>query len=210
MKKNNWLLLVIVLNLVLTFSSSHLLDLNRLTFDFYSSFLEENQVEDFINTQKKWEWLGYVIMPFVILLRSSLVAVCLSVGLFFYDIQNKIKFKDFFKVAILGEFVILSVGIVKLLYFLYIKVDYTLQDVQQYYPLSYINFLDVSKMEPWLIYPLQTINLFEIAYFFVLVYGVHKLLKNNFWKSFEITAASYGSGLTIWLGLVMFLVLNLT
>lgn len=210
MKKNNWILFVIVLNLVLTFSSSHLLDLNRLTFDFYSSFLEENQVEDFINTQKKWEWLGYVIIPVVILLRSSLVAVCLSVGLFFYDIQSKIKFKDFFKVAILGEFVILSVGIVKLLYFLYIKVDYTLQDVQQYYPLSYINFLDIKNLEPWLIYPLQTINLFEIAYFFVLVYGVHKLLKNNYWKSFEITAASYGTGLVIWLGLVMFLILNLT
>lgn len=85
-----------------------------------------------------------------------------------------------------------------------------MQDIQQFYPLSYINFLDIENIEPWLIYPLQTINLFEIAYFFVLVYGVHKLLKNNYWKSFEITAASYGTGLVIWLGLVMFLTLNLT
>ena len=82
--------------------------------------------------------------------------------------------------------------------------------MQQYYPLSYINFLDLEKIQPWLIYPLKTINLFEIAYFFVLVYGLWKLLKNKFSKSLEIVAVSYGSGLVIWLGLVMFLTLNMS
>jgi hypothetical protein len=83
-------------------------------------------------------------------------------------------------------------------------------DIQQFYPLSYTNFLDVSTLEPWLVYPLQTINLFEIGYFFVLVYGTHKLLKNKYAKSFEMVAVSYGTGLLIWIGLAMFLTLNLS
>jgi hypothetical protein len=36
------------------------------------------------------------------------------------------------------------------------------------------------------------------------------LLKNKYIKSFEIIAISYGLGLTIWLGLVMFLTLNVS
>jgi len=106
--------------------------------------------------------------------------------------------------------VLVLVGLFKFGYFYFIKTGYTFQDLQQYYPLSYINFLDLSKLQPWLIYPLQTINLFEVAYFFVLVYGLWKLLKNNYWKSFEIVAVSYGTGLFIWIGFVMFLILNLT
>ncbi len=120
------------------------------------------------------------------------------------------KFKDFFKIALFGEFVLLFVGVFKLLYFLLIKTDYDLLDLQRYYPLSLINFADIDNLEPWLVYPIQTINLFEVIYFLVLVYGMHKLLKNNYWRDFEITAVSYGIGLLIWLGLVTFLTLNMT
>jgi hypothetical protein len=136
--------------------------------------------------------------------------MCLSVGLFFYDSENNIKYKKLLNVALLGEFILASVGYVKFFYFTLVNTNYSLVDIQQFYPLSFINFLDVENLEPWLVYPLQTVNLFEITYFFVLVYGMHKLLKNNYWKSFEITAASYGTGLLIWLGFVMFLMLNIS
>lgn len=190
--------------------SKKLLNIDELVINYHSNQFTQQQIADYLANQKKWEWLGYVIIPIIILLRSSLVATCLSIGMFFYNMEHKLKFKQFFKVALLGEFVLVLVGFVKLGYFLFIKTDYTLQDIQQYYPLSYINFLDIKNLEPWLIYPLQTINVFEVAYFFVLVYGLHKLLKNNYWKSFEITAASYGTGLAIWIGLVMFLTLNMS
>lgn len=136
----------------------------------------------------------------------------LSVGTFIYYINEDIhpNFKDFFGIALRGEFVLVLVGYFKFFYFYFIKTDYTLLDLQQFYPLSYTNFLDLTKIQPWLVYPLQTINLFEITYFFVLVWGMWKLLKNNYWKSFEITAVIYGTGLLIWIGLVMFLNLNLS
>lgn len=109
-----------------------------------------------------------------------------------------------------GEFLLALVGFSKFLYFYFIKIDFTLLELKQFYPFSYTNLLDLSNIEPWLIYPLQTINLFEIGYFFVLVYGLHKLINNKYAKSFEIVAISYGAGLAIWLGLVMFLTLNIS
>ncbi len=212
MKINNFSLffLLLVFNLLIVFFTNYLLNTEDLLINFYSEQLAKDQLEQLLENQQKWAWLGYAILPLLILIRVSLVSFCLSIGLFLYDIENKIQFKQFFRIALVGEFVLVFVGVFKLIYFYFFKIEFTLQELQQFYPLSYINFLDVENLEPWLVYPLQTINLFEIMYFFVLVYGMHKLLKNNYWKSFEITAASYGTGLLIWLGLVMFLTLNIS
>lgn len=203
-------LLIIVLVLVSTFLFNYLLNIDGLIYNFYSEKLAQAQIEELLENQKKWSWINYLIMPILILLRTILVAFCIEVGVFFYNIENKIKFKEIFRIALLGEFVLILVGLSKVVYFYFIDTTYTLEDLQQFYPFSYINFLNIDNLEPWLIYPLQTINLFEVAYFFVLVNGLHKLLKNKYIKSFEIIAISYGLGLTIWLGLVMFLTLNVS
>lgn len=210
MKNFQLFFLMVFLSLIIIFLSQSFLNSEELTYNFYAEQLAHDQIEKLLETQKKWEWVSYAIIPLIVLIRSSLVAICLSVGLFFYDDENEYEFKKLLNITLRGELVLGFVGYIKLMYFAFIKTDYTLKDIQQYYPLSYTNFLDLDKIESWLIYPLQTINLFEIAYFFVLVYGLYELLKNNFWRSFEITAVSYGIGLIIWLGLVSFLTLNYT
>jgi len=204
------LFFISILLIVSILLSKYFLRTEELLNNFYAEQLTKDQVEKLTAGKKKWDWLVYLISPLLILMRSSLVALCLSVGMFFYDIENKIPFKKFFRVAIFGEIILLLVGYFKFGYFYLVKTNYTLEDIQEYYPLSYINFLDIDKIQPWLVYPLQSINLFEITYFFVLVYGMYKLLKNKYFKSFEITAISYGTGLIIWFGLVMFLTLNFT
>jgi hypothetical protein len=208
MKSRFLLIALIFLNIISIVLSNYFLGIDKLSYNELIESLAKEQVEQIVNNQNKWSWVGYAIIPLLILLRTSLVTLCISIGLFFYDIENKIKFKQLFRIALIGEFVLISVGIFKLIYFYFVKKDYTLLDIQQFYPLSYTNFLNLTKIEPWLIYPLQTINLFEIGYFFVLVYGLHNLLKNRYVKSFEIVAVSYRTELIIWLGLVTFLTLN--
>jgi hypothetical protein len=210
--KNNYKYFTIIclLYLVQTFLINFFLDIYNLYYSYYSDQFSQEHVNQLLENKEEWSWVGYIILPLLIFFRTSLVSLCLSIGMFFYDTENKIKFKNLYRISLLGEFVLLLVGFSKLFFFYFIKTNFTLQDLQQFYPLSYANFLDFTKIEPWLIHPLQTINLFEIGYFFVLVYGLHKLLKNKYAKSFEIVAASYGTGLFIWLGLVMFLTLNIS
>ncbi|MCH3883483.1 hypothetical protein [Tenacibaculum aquimarinum] len=195
--------------LLITILSKKMIN-DELIISHFSDLFSIEQIESYIESQKKREWLMFLFPPLIILIRSSLVAICLNIGLFFYDTENETKFKQLFRVALLGEFIFVLVGYFKFYYFVFIKTEYTLQNLQQFYPFSYTNFLDLNKIAPWLVYPLQTINLFEIGYFFVLVYGLHKLLKNKYAKSFEIVAVSYGTGLLIWLGLVSFLTLNIS
>lgn len=209
-KSNMLFLIVVLLSVFTTILIKYLLGIDKLYYNYYSEKLVQEQVENIIVLKNKWEWIGYVIIPLLVLIRTNLVALCLSIGMFCYNMEHPYKFKQFFRITLLGEFVLVLVGFFKLGYFYFVKTDYNLLDLQQYFPLSYINFLDIDNIEPWLIYPLQTINLFEIAYFFVLAYGLWKLLKNNFSKSLEIAAVSYGSGLVVWLGIVMFFTLNMS
>ncbi len=210
MKTKYYFLTVVFINLFIVLVSTIFFDLDEMIFNNLSEQLAQEQIEKIIESQQKWQWVGYAVIPIVVLIRSSLVALCLSVGTFFYNMDHSYKFKQFFRIALIGEFVLVLVGFFKLAYFYFIKTEYTLQDIQQYYPLSYIIFFDIEKLQPWLVYPLQTINLFEITYFFVLVYGLWKLMKNKYLKSLEIVAISYGSGLLIWIGLIMFVTLNFT
>jgi hypothetical protein len=209
-KLNNLLLTLLVISFVFTGNlvQQYGLSLEDLIFDYYSENLVEGKLEQIIKNHKKWSWFGYILIPLFILLRSLLVSICLGVGSFFYDIENNIKFKEIFRVALFGEFILGSAGYFKFVYFYFFVKTYTFNDIQEYYPLSFFNLLNTENIDSWMFYPLQIVNLFEVFYFFVLVYGLHKVLKNNYWKSFEITATSYGIGLLIWIGLVMFLTLN--
>jgi len=211
-KFNNYILFlaIVVFNILIILLIKYGLGIDKLVYNFYAEQLAKDQLQKLLSAQQKWAWVGYAIIPLMVLIRSSLVALCLNIGVFFYDIERKIAFKKYFRIALMGEFVLVLVGLVKFGYFYFIKTDFTLQDLQQYYPLSYINFLDRTNLQPWLIYPLQTLNLFELAYIFVLVFGVRKLLKNTFTKSLEMVAISYGTGLLIFMGLIMFLTLNMT
>lgn len=200
---------ITIISLFSIFLFNHFINTNDIIYNFYSDLLTYQQLEQLLESQKKWYWLGYAIIPLVILFRVSLVTLCLSVGMFFYNTENQVKFKYLFKVVLLGEFIFVLLTYFKFFYFYLIKTDYTLQDIQQFYPFSYINFLTIENLEPWLVYPLQVINLFEIGYFFILVHGLCKLLKNKYWKSFEIVTVSYGTGLAIWIALIMFLTLNI-
>jgi hypothetical protein len=188
---------------------NYFINTHNIVYNHYSELLSYQQLQQLLESQEKWSWLGYAIIPLVILIRTSLVSLCLSIGVFFYYTENQVKFKQLFKITLLGDFIFVLLGYFKFSYFFFVKTNYTLQDIQQFYPLSYINFLTIENIEPWLIYPLQAINLFEIGYFFILVYGLYKLLKNEYLKSFEIVAVSYGTGMVIWVGLIMFLTLNM-
>jgi hypothetical protein len=203
-------LFVFISLLIVGFFYQYFLDTGELLHSFYAENYVQEQIEEIIEQQQKWRWLGYVTIPLFILIRTNLVALCLSTVSFFYNTENELKFKQFLRIALLGEFVWILVGVVKFGYFYWYETDFSFLDFQQYYPLSFTNYLDLETLEPWLIYPLQTINLFEVLYFFVLVAGMHKLLKENYWKSFEKVAVGYGTGLVIWLGLVMFLTLNMS
>jgi hypothetical protein len=183
---------------------------------YYNSLLEKlssEQIENLFSFQKKWQWVSYAIVPLLLLIKTTLVASVLYIGTFFFS-KAKVTFKQLWDVTIKAEFIFLAVGILKIIWFYFFQTNYTLEDLQYFFPLSAINIIGYQGLETWFVYPLQTLNLFELTYWLLLSYFVGKLAfteKDNgkpMDLGFKIVASSYGSALLLWVVAVMFFTLN--
>ncbi len=168
--------------------------------------LDVERIRQLLTFRNKWDWIGFLIIPLLILVKISLVAVCLEVGNFIIDL--KLKFKQLFKIALLGEAIFLIAALTKIIYFLLFPKNVTLEFIQTFYPLSLINMVVIEKIPAYLVYPLQLINVFELLYWIILAYLIKIYTNSSFDKSFGFVAKTYGIGLFTWVVLVVFLSIN--
>jgi hypothetical protein len=214
MDKRLLFLLLVGTVVLFGFLNSYVLINEGLYFNNFAEQLSYEQIEEMLAQGKRWEWLGYVFIPIIYLIKLSLVAACLSVGVFVAT--NRFEFRRLWGVALVAEFVFVVPIIVKILWFTFVQTDYSLKDLQFFYPLSALNFFDYKHLESWWVYPLQTLNVFEVVYWVLLAWGIKSLNQNvepllketlptELGTSLEIVLASYGVGLLLWVATVMFI-----
>jgi hypothetical protein len=74
------------------------------------------------------------------------MAAVLDIGPYFFS-KNKNTFK-LWGFVIIAEFVFLLVPIFKIIWFYFFQTNYTLEDIQYFYPLSALNIVDYKELEP--------------------------------------------------------------
>lgn len=206
----NYVLFFILLTstFLLSYLSNYTLNLDELNYNSLAEKLTTTQLKTVLNLQEKWEWVGYVAIAIFLLLKTSIIAAILDIGCFFFS--KEIKYKKLFNIVVKAEFLFLFVIIFKTLWFYIFQQDYTLEDLQYFYPLSALNIIGYQGLETWFIYPFQVLNLFEVAYWFILAYLIGKEINETTDKGLSIVISSYGVGLLIWVVGVMFLTLNMS
>jgi hypothetical protein len=155
-----------------------------------------------------FEWISFAILPFIILSKIFFTSFCVITGAILTE--TKFSFADIFQTASYSEFVfLLSQKIYTTNLFLN-KDVLTFDNVGNFFPFSLLSFFEVKNVVQWLHYPLQTINLFEVAYVLCISWLLSKQWKPNFVESLNIVIPSYGIGLLIWMVLVVFLTLQVS
>jgi len=195
--------LLILISIILT----ELLHLKELLYNSLADQLTNKQIEHFFEMQKKWQWLGYFFVPILLLIKTSLIASTLYIGTFFFS-KIPVTFKQLWGFVISAEFVFLLVPVFKIIWFYFFQTNYKLEDIQYFYPLSALNIVGYKDLEPWFIYPFQTLNLFELAYWLILAYYIGKATQTSMDLGLKIVAYSYGSALLLWVVTIMFFTLN--
>ena len=201
-------LFLIVLTSLITYFSQSLMNTEELYYSLLSEKYTYEQINKILNFQDKWQWITYLIIPLLLLIKISIIASILDVGCFFFG--KDIKYKKLFNIVVKAEFVFLLVIIFKTAWFYFFQTDYNLEDLQYFYPLSALNIIGYEGLQPWFIYPFQVLNLFELAYWVILAYLIGKELNENTDKGMSIVASSYGVILLIWVVGVMFFTLNMS
>ena len=181
-------------------------------FDFLAKDYPSSVVQSYMESQKKWWWVSYVITPIMIGIKVLLVAFCLNFVKIISEKLEQVKFRDILTIVLMAEFVFVIAGFYKFFNFYLIETDYTLETLQTYYPLSLINFKDAISTEKWLAYPLQLCNVFELFYWGILAWGIWELAekKISYQRSLGYVALTYGLGLLFWVGVVCFLILSVS
>jgi hypothetical protein len=165
---------------------------DQLTFDRISQLIEQ---------RRKWEWLGYVLFLLVILIKVYYASACIFIAALLANVP--IRWKDILRVVVTCEIVFVLASVIRLGFFLiYPPAD--MQALGNFSPLS-ISMLLGSGVPKYLLYALQTVNLFELAYCLMLAAGLMYYTKRTFTYCLAWVGRSYVPGLLIWVIFATFL-----
>ena len=142
--------------------------------------------------------LQYLTIPVYYLWVFTISGFMVWVGSFMFG--YRITYADCWKIVMIGQTVFLLAELVKIIHFLNIPDDITLDQIRAYYPLSLMSLFDYQEINSRWLYPLKALNLFEIMNWIVMIYGVHAAAGKRFNIAAWIVLTSYSLFFLIWLG----------
>lgn len=196
---------VVMLNLLILLLSQAALINEIVFFNTYSEQLTYDRAMEVFSKMKSLAWVSYIITPVLMLLKFSAISVLLYIGVFFSDLHKEITLGKIFKVVIISELVFIAASITKLLWFIFFAGNYTLDDISFFYPLSLINLFNRAEVATYWIYPLQTVNIFQILYVLILALGLSRVSSLKKEVADRVVLGTYVPAIAIWIALIMFL-----
>lgn len=142
--------------------------------------------------------IKFVSIPLVYLWKFLVIAFVIWIGCFMFG--YRVTYSQCWGVVIAAEYVFLIPEIMKILWFMFVETDPTLNDISGFYPLSLINFVDIETLDKRWAYPLRALNVFEVVYWFLLVGGIHHHARKEKRYVWIIVACSYILIFFLWLG----------
>jgi hypothetical protein len=141
--------------------------------------------------------LKYFSVPFVYLWKFTVIAFVIWIGCFMYG--YRVTYSQCWGVVIGAEFIFLVPEVLKIIWFMTVQTDPTYHEVRSFYPLSLIQLVDYDALDKAWAYPLRSLNVFEIAYCFLLVNGIHFYARKEKKTVWLIVACSYILIFLLWL-----------
>jgi hypothetical protein len=201
-----YFLLIVFIGLI-SFAISYLFLSDGIFYQSFGEKLATERIAKMIESFHKSQWLGYVFISVIVLIRVSFTATCLYSGYFIANL--KVRFRDLFKVALLADFVFVLGGLTKLVILIFFKQVSILDDLQ-FQPFSIMGLFNKDSIDPLFVYPLSLISVFELFYWLVLAWLLTRVIEQPFGSSLKIVASSYGIGMLLWILFIMFLTVNLS
>jgi hypothetical protein len=123
----------------------------------------------------------------------TLVTFCLLTGLLITS--QKISFLILFRIVLFAETAFVASTLLRLLLLAFFHNVESLGQYMAFAPLSLFNFFHAQSVPNWLVYPLQTLDVFQAFYIYLLAKGLSVYLKCSLSQSVEQVLGSYGVGL---------------
>ncbi len=141
--------------------------------------------------------LKFLSIPFVYLWKFTVIAFVVWVGCFMFG--YRVTYSQCWGVVIGAEYIFLGAEVLKIFWFMAVHTDPTLNDISAFYPFSLMHFFDYYTIDKRWAYPLRALNLFEVAYWFLLVEGIQHFARKDKKYIWIIVSCSYILIFFLWL-----------
>jgi len=139
----------------------------------------------------------FLSVPFVYLWKFTVIAFVVWIGCFMFG--YRVTYTQCWGVVIGAEYIFLIPEVLKILWFMFVQSDPTLNDISAFYPLSLMHFFDYYNIDKRWAYPLRALSLFEVAYWFLLVEGIQHYARKDKRYIWIIVSCSYILLFFLWL-----------
>jgi hypothetical protein len=175
---------------------------DKVYFNTYSEQLDHDRIVTLVHYRRRLEWIGYILIPTGLAVKLLVITISIKTGFLF--LNYKIRLRSVFHAVLVSESVFIIAQIMRII-LLYIMELNTLEDINNFYPLSVISILNTESVPGWYIYPLKMVNLFTFTYFLVLAYGLSAVSKRKPARMLLFTLSTYGVCLGFWIMLIVFM-----
>lgn len=204
-KKPEFFLFISLLYILFSVLLNEFIIKDNLYYQTLGEQLARERIEEFLEFKHKWDWIAYLIIPVILFFKFLFVALCLETGSIFQG--YKTSFKQMFHIAMFGELVFLFAQMLKTIVITLTKLE-DLNELQYIASFSLLSIMNNKNIDPWFIYPLHTINIFEIIYWLFLAFILKTLLQKEYTRMIKFVLSTYGVGLLILIAVVMFINVN--
>ena len=142
--------------------------------------------------------LQYLSIPAIYLLKFTFIAFFIWVGCFGFG--YRVTYTNCWHIVMVAEIVFVFPELVKIFWFMFFETDPDFGTVRAFYPLSLMNFFDFELVADKWHYPLKSLNLFEVLYWFFIVAGIYVKSNKIYRQSLIIGLFGYVIPFIFWLG----------
>jgi hypothetical protein len=173
---------------------------------YYNSLsgqMSDDKIEEMYKLKERLGTFSYFLVPLTTFIKILLPALCLHAVSILKSID--LPFRNAFKIALIAEAAFVVATLIRLLLLEFFVDIESFDQIRSFAPLSLLNLFNYSSVPPYLVYALQTINVFEIFYCILLATGLSNMLRKKFKPMIILAVSGYGIGLFFWVVLISFL-----
>ncbi len=141
--------------------------------------------------------LNYLWTPFALLWKFTVISFLFWLGAFM--IGYKVPYKELWKFALVAEVVFIFPELIRLLAYLNPDSGVTFKEIDDFRAFSMLSLIGSENVGQQYHYALGTINIFEILYGILWMYGFHMISRRSLGESSLVVLLSYFFPLAIWL-----------
>jgi hypothetical protein len=161
LRRSYFFLFIAILAIVLNYLVQSTLITESVFINTYTETMNLDRINELFNNMKQYQLIAYLLIPVLLIIKIGYNTFALTVRTLLSE--GEFSFRGNFNVCLKAELAFTAMLLIKAIWLLFFGRVETVGDIN-FIPLSAAGLFHEKDLPRWTVYPLQTLNLWELAY----------------------------------------------